>query len=121
MKNNNLFNSDVFTFSKKLNEFSVNASMLENLNEEFAKLNFLNARIVLSTTPGLDVYQWKRSKNVDYYIHIPHAASDISMYRMFGIDHYDAILISGKYQEKQIREMEKVGNLPAKEIKIVGI
>ena len=90
-------------------------------NKAFAKLNFLNARIVLSTTPGLDVYQWKRSKNVDYYIHIPHAASDISMYRMFGIDHYDAILISGKYQEKQIREMEKVGNLPAKEIKIVGI
>ena len=32
-------------------------------NKAFAKLNFLNATILLSTTPGLDVYQWKRSKD----------------------------------------------------------
>ena len=32
-------------------------------NKAFAKLNFLNATILLSTeAPGLDVYQWKRSK-----------------------------------------------------------
>ena len=68
-------------------------------NKAFAKLNFLNAGIVLSTTPGLDVYQWKRSKDVQYYVHIPHAATDLSMYRMFGIDHYDAILTSGQYQQ----------------------
>ena len=55
-------------------------------NKGFAKLNFLRATILLSTTPGLDVYQWKRSKNVDCYIHMLHAPSEISGYRMFGTD-----------------------------------
>jgi len=90
-------------------------------NKAFAKLNFLNAGIVLSTTPGLDVYQWKRSREVDHYVHIPHAASDITMYHMFGIDHYDAILLSGEYQEKQIRSLEKLRGLPEKKLELVGI
>jgi len=90
-------------------------------NKAFAKLNFLNAGIVLSTTPGLDVYQWKRSKDVQYYVHIPHAATDLSMYRMFGIDHYDAILTSGQYQQDQVREMEQLRDLPAKEMEMIGI
>ncbi len=90
-------------------------------NKAFAKLNFLKANIVLSTTPGLDVYQWKRSKDVDYYVHIPHAASDITLYRMFGIDYYDAILLSGEYQVNDIRELEKLRNLPEKELYKIGI
>jgi hypothetical protein len=90
-------------------------------NKAFAKLNFLNAGVVLSTTPGLDVYQWKRSKEVNYYVHIPHAANDITLYRMFGIDHYDAVLLPGQFHADQIREMEKLRDLPAKELVTVGI
>ena len=41
-------------------------------NRGFSVLNLLNAGIVFSTTPGLDVLQWKRSKYVDRYIHIFH-------------------------------------------------
>lgn len=90
-------------------------------NKMYAKLNYLNANIVLSTTPGLDVYQWKRSKDVDYYVHIPHAASEICLYRMFGIDYYDAILLSGEYQAEDIRNLEKLRSLPAKELYKIGI
>ena len=90
-------------------------------NKAFAKLNMLNAGIVLSTTPSLDVFQWKRSKDVQYYVHIPHAASDINIYRMFGIDYYDSILISGEFQKDQIRELEEKRNLPEKEVYTVGI
>ena len=90
-------------------------------NKAFSRLNMLNAKIVLSTTPSLDVFQWKRSRGVDYYIHIPHAASDITLYRMFGIDYYDAILLSGEYQEKQIRHLEHMRHLKEKDIEIVGI
>jgi len=99
----------------------VKAEYIGSDNKAFAKLNFLNASIVLSTTPGLDVYQWKRSKEVDYYVHIPHAASDITLYRMFGIDYYDAILLSGEYQVQDIRKLEQIRQLPAKEIVKVGI
>lgn len=99
----------------------VKAEFIGKDNKAFARLNFLNAAIVLSTTPGLDVYQWKRSKRVQYYVHIPHAASEIILYRMFGIDYYDAILLSGDYQASDIRNLEKLRGLPEKELVQIGI
>ena len=99
----------------------VKAQFIGSSNKAFARLNVLNATILLSTTPGLDVYQWKRSKDVRYYVHIPHAASDITLYRMFGIDYYDAILLSGQYQVEQIRALEHLRGLPEKELVKVGI
>lgn len=90
-------------------------------NRAFAKLNFLSASVVLSTTPGLDVYQWKRSKEVGYYVHMLHAASDVTGYRMFGIDYYDAMLLSGEYQVRDIRALESLRGLPEKECVKIGI
>lgn len=97
------------------------AEFLGHGNRSFAKLNFLKAYIVLSTTPGLDVLQWKCSPEVDWYVHLPHAASDLSTYRMFGLDYYDAVLVSGAYQKEQVRELEALRSLPKKEIRLVGI
>ena len=99
----------------------VHAEFIGEGNKAFSKLNFLNATIVLSTTPGLDVYQWKRSKNVDYYIHIFHTAGEVTRYRLFGIDYYDALMIAGDYQERDIRDLEALWEIPAKEIVKVGI
>ena len=99
----------------------VSAEFIGEGNRAYARLGLLNAKILLSTTPGLDVYQWKRSKNVDFYIHMLHAANDVAAYRMFGIDYYDAILLSGEYQVSDVRELEKIRNLPAKELVKVGI
>ena len=90
-------------------------------NKAFAKLNFLKATMVLSTTPGLDVYQWKRSKDVGYYVHMLHAASEVVAYRMFGIDYYDAVLLSGEYQVQDVRALEKLRGLPEKELVKIGI
>ena len=99
----------------------IKAEFIGKDNRAFAKLNYLNATIVLSTTPGLDVYQWKRAKDVDFYVHIPHASNDITLYRMFGLDYYDAVLLSGEYQCEDIRQLERIRNLPAKELVKVGI
>ena len=99
----------------------IKAEYIGTESKAFMKLNFLNASILLSTTPGLDVYQWKRSKLVDHYVHIPHAASEITLYRMFGIDYYDSILLSGQYQIDDVRALEKLRGLPEKELVITGI
>ncbi len=99
----------------------VKAEFIGAGNKAFSKLNFLNATILFSTTPGLDVYQWKRSKNVDCYIHIFHTAGEVTRYRMFGIDYYDALMIAGEHQERDIRELEQLRGLPAKELVYVGI
>ena len=90
-------------------------------NKAFARMNFLHADIVISTTPGLDVFQWKRSKYVKKYVHVLHMPNDVTTYRMFGLDFYDAVLLSGKYQEEQIRSLEAIRDLPAKDLEIVGI
>lgn len=90
-------------------------------NKAFAKMNFLNAVIVLSTTPGLDVYQWKRSPNVQYYVHIPHGAYDITGYKMFGVDYFDAVMLSGEYQVQEVRDLEKIRGLPEKDLIKIGI
>lgn len=99
----------------------VKAECIGKDNKAFAKLNYVNATILLSTTPGLDVYQWKRSPKVQYYVHMLHAASEVTMYRMFGIDYYDAVLLSGEYQLEDVRALEKIRNLPPKELVKVGI
>jgi hypothetical protein len=99
----------------------VRCTFIGNLNQAFAKLNLMNAEICLSTTPGLDVYQWKRSANVKRYVHILHAANDAVIYRMFGLDHYDSVLLSGEYEIGQIRKLEELRHLPEKDLKVVGL
>ena len=90
-------------------------------NKAFSKLNLLNASVVFATTPSLDVFQWKRSKNVDCYIHIMHAAKDLTMYRMYGTDHYDAFILAGEYQEKQARQMEEMRGIKPRDIALCGV
>lgn len=98
----------------------VNAEFIGEGNKAFSRLNMMNAHICLSTTPGLDVYQWKRSKNVDKYVHIVHMANDASEYRMFGLDYYDSVLCSGNNQVEQIRKLENIRSLSHKDIAVVG-
>ena len=90
-------------------------------NKAFARMNFIRADMVLSSTPGLDVYQWKRSRDVKWYAHIIHAPNDVTRYRMFGLDYFDAVLVSGEYQVRQIRGLEKARKLPEKEVVLVGL
>jgi hypothetical protein len=89
-------------------------------NRAFARLNMLRAGVCLMTTPGLDVYQLKRSKMVKHYAHILHAPSDATMYRLFGFDYFDSILLTGDYQAGDIRALEKQRNIPEKKLQTVG-
>lgn len=89
-------------------------------NKAFSKLNLMNAKMCLSTTPGLEVFQWKRSKSCDKYIHIFHNVAEPVLYRMFGIDYYDIILVMGDSEEDYIRSLEKIRGLPEKQIVLVG-
>ncbi len=98
----------------------VSVSYIGNDNRAYAKLNAMNAYVCLSTTPGLDVYQWKRSKNTNWYVHVIHGLGDAASYRMFGLDGFDAVLTGGEHQVQQLRDLEKArGSIP-KEVVVVG-
>lgn len=98
----------------------VKAEFIGEGNAAFSKLNFLRADVLMSTTPGLGVYQWKRSKFVKWYAHIPHTVDDLSGYRMFGLDYYDAVLVTGANQEHFLRKIESLRPIQKKEIITAG-
>ena len=89
-------------------------------NRAFSKLNILEADICLMTTPGLDVYQLERSKGVKHYSHILHAVDDTILYKLFSFDYFDSILLTGEYQKKNIRLLEKQRGTKEKDLYVTG-
>jgi hypothetical protein len=98
----------------------INPKYIGSGNKAFASLNFLEADVCLMTTPALDVYQLKRSKLCRHYSHILHDTGDVTCYRLFGIDWFDSILLSGEYQINDIRELENTRKTAKKELVVVG-
>ncbi len=83
-------------------------------------MNRIKAKVVVSTTPQLDVYMLKRSKHVQKYVHLFHAPADIGMYEMYAFDNYDTLLCTGSYQKDAIRSIEKNRHEKAKELLDTG-
>lgn len=98
----------------------VKAETIGEGNSAFAKLNMLSAGFVLMTTPGLQVYQLKRSKSVKHYSHILHMPNDATTYRLFGLDYFDSVLLTGDYQKEDIRILEEQRGINKKELVTVG-
>ena len=98
----------------------VSCEFIGEENKAFARLNMMEADVVLATTPGLDVYQWKRSKGVGFYVHTFHTVGTALGYRMFGMDYFDAVLLAGDYQIDEIRTVEHARGIQPKELVTVG-
>lgn len=98
----------------------IQVELAGNGNRLWARLNTLEADVVLMTTPGLEVYQLKRSRSVGFYAHLLHAVDDATSYRLFGLDWFDAVLLSGEYQAGALRALEAKRRLKARELPVVG-
>ena len=83
-------------------------------------MNRIKAKVVVSTTPQLDVYMLKRSKHVGKYVHLFHAPADIGMYEMYAFDNYDVMLCTGAYQKEALRSIEMNRHEKAKELLDTG-
>jgi hypothetical protein len=83
-------------------------------------LNDLQADVCLMTTPGLDVLQLKRSKRVRHYAHLIHSPTDKAFNRPYSFDYFDSVFICGPHQEKTIRHLERIRNMPAKQLLMTG-
>jgi hypothetical protein len=111
VKNDPVFDSD-WNFVK--------AEFIGEGNKAFARLNLLHADICLMTTPGLDVYQLKRSKMTSHYSHVLHAPTDATTYRLFGLDYFDSVLLTGEYQAEDLKILENQRDIPKKQFITVG-
>ncbi len=94
-----------------------------NPGKELATISFMNrisAKVVVSTTPNLDVYMWKRSRNVCRYVHVFHAPTGIDFYEKYSLSFYDDVLTVGPFQDAGIRYLDELRDLPRKKLWPVG-
>jgi hypothetical protein len=84
-------------------------------------LNYLKARMLIMTTPQIDVMHLKRSNEVGYFIHLVHAPSDVFTYRPFSFDFFDCVMCSGQFQIDHLRLLEEVRGTPAKKLLKTGL
>jgi len=89
-------------------------------NKAYAYLNFLSAEFVLATTPHLDVFQWKRSKNVKHYSNMIHGAGGAVLFRLFSFDYFDSVLVACEDEITELRMIEKARNQKEKQLIITG-
>lgn len=92
----------------------VTARYIGTGNRAFAAMNTLEACVCVTTTPGLDVLQIKRSPGVAHYIHLVHAPTDMAVYRLYSFDWFDSIMCSGPHQERSILYLEQLRKTPEK-------
>lgn len=83
-------------------------------------LNNLTADVVISTTPHLDIYMWKRSKNVRRYVHFFHAPTGSDFYEKYALTFYDDIFSVGPFTEKGQDALDKKRNQPSKKYYNIG-
>lgn len=87
----------------------------------YALLNNLDATLLVTTTPQLDVMTFRRSRRVKHYVHLQHALGESRYVRPYAYDHFDTILCCGETLKKNIRRMETIRRSPAKQLLETGV
>jgi hypothetical protein len=87
----------------------------------YAYLNNLEAEVLVTTTPQLDVMTFRRSRRVKHYCHIPHALGESRYVRPYAYDFFDSVMCCGQTLERNIRRMEEIRELPKKRLLATGI
>lgn len=107
----------------KMDEPNMNNRYIGNGTRAFAKISKLKADIVLSTTPNIGTkgYPISRSNSIKKLVHVFHAFDDLTCYHRGSLDNYDAIMLVGEFEKSIIRKLEKLRNLPAKELYEAGL
>lgn len=89
-------------------------------NTAYTALGFLQTKVFVLTTPGIDVLQIRRSPGVGRYVHVVHAVGDIHTYKLFSFDYYDAVYCAGPGQVKSLRALEALRGTRPKELQQLG-
>ena len=100
--------------------FCENSLYIGNGKKAYQFLNYIQADIVIMTTPGLGDLAIKRSRKVKYYVHIVHAPTDIHLYRRASFECFDYIFCSGSHQINTIRALEKIRGTESKKLLETG-
>jgi len=89
----------------------------------FDKLTKIKTPVMLATTPniGSPDYPMAKSSRIGDLVHVFHAMSATSNYRLGGLDHYDSVILVGPHQEEDLRTIEQIRGIPKKEMVALGL
>jgi hypothetical protein len=87
----------------------------------YAYLNNIEATLLATTTPQLDVMTFRRSRRVKHYSLLPHALGESRYVRPFAYDYFDSVLCCGPILKANIRKMEALRGHQPKELYETGI
>lgn len=87
----------------------------------YAYLNNVEATLLVTTTPQLDVMTFRRSRRVRHYSIVQHALGESRYVRPYAYDYFDSVLCCGEILKANIRKMEALRAQPAKELYETGL
>jgi hypothetical protein len=87
----------------------------------YSYLNNLEAKMLVTTTPQVDVMTFRRSKKVAHYCHISHGLGESRYVRPYAYDFFDSVLCCGDTLKKNIRRMELIREQPEKALYETGV
>jgi len=87
----------------------------------YAYLNNIQATLLVTTTPQLDVMTFRRSRRVKHYSMLQHALGESRFVRPYAYDYYDSVLCCGEVLKKNIRRMEAIRESAPKELLDTGL
>lgn len=87
----------------------------------YAYLNNIEAALLVTTTPQIDVMTFRRSKRVQHFAMVQHALGECRYVRPFAYDYFDSVLCCGPILKANIRKMEEIRDSQRKELFETGL
>jgi hypothetical protein len=87
----------------------------------YAYLNNIEATLLATTTPQLDVMTFRRSKRVRHYAMVQHALGESRFVRPYAYDYFDSVLCCGPLLAANIRRMEEIRGSAPKQLLHTGL
>jgi hypothetical protein len=87
----------------------------------YSYLNNLEATLLVTTTPQLDVMTFRRSPRIQHYVYLQHALGESRYVRPFAYDRFDTVLCCGEILKRNIRRMESIRGSVPKQLLETGI
>lgn len=81
----------------------------------------ISGKLLITTTPSLEVLALKKSPSMKHYSYFMHAPGDIHYYQKYSFDYFDSIVCTGDYQIKSLEKLEKVRGSKIKEKVSLGL
>ncbi len=87
----------------------------------YAYLNNVDAKLLVTTTPQLDVMTFRRSRRVQHYVIVQHALGESRYVRPYAYDYFDTVMCCGPILESNIRRMESLRAARPKQLLRTGL